>query len=119
MTLLTEKCVACRSDSPRLAEGEIVDLMPQVVEWEVVEEEGVPHLVRSFKVRNFVRAQEFAVKVGEAAEGEGHHPRLTVEWGRITVAWWTHKIKGLHRNDFIMATKTDDIFREMSSSAPV
>ncbi len=116
MTLLKEKCVACRADSPRLAVGEIVDLMPQVVDWEVLEEEGVPHLVRSFKLRNFAQAQAFAAKVGEAAEGEDHHPRLIVEWGRVTVAWWSHKIKGLHRNDFIMASKTDDIFLELPST---
>ena len=93
-----------------------MDLMPQVVEWEVLDEEGVPHLARSFRFRNFVEAQDFAVKVGEAAEGEGHHPRLIVEWGRVSVAWWSHKIKGLHRNDFIMAAKTDEIFDEMSTS---
>jgi 4a-hydroxytetrahydrobiopterin dehydratase len=54
---------------------------------------------------------EFTKKVGELAEVEGHHPALLTEWGRTTVTWWTHKIKGLHRNDFIMAAKTDELYQ--------
>jgi len=54
---------------------------------------------------------EFTNKVGELAEKEGHHPALLTEWGRTTVTWWTHKIKGLHRNDFIMAAKTDELYQ--------
>ena len=51
------------------------------------------------------------------AESEGHHPRLTVEWGRVGVEWWTHKIKGLHRNDFIMASKTETLFEQTMETA--
>jgi 4a-hydroxytetrahydrobiopterin dehydratase len=50
--------------------------------------------------------------VGELAEEQGHHPALLTEWGKVTVTWWTHKIKGLHRNDFIMAAKTDKLYQE-------
>ncbi|HVR28570.1 MAG TPA: 4a-hydroxytetrahydrobiopterin dehydratase, partial [Thermoanaerobaculia bacterium] len=53
---------------------------------------------------------DFTNKVGEIAEEEGHHPALLTEWGKVTVGWWTHKIKGLHRNDFIMAAKTDEAY---------
>ena len=56
---------------------------------------------------DFAQALAFTQKVGELAEEERHHPALLTEWGRVTVAWWTHKIRGLHRNDFIMAAKTD------------
>ena len=63
---------------------------------------------------DFVAAQAFAIGVGDAAEAEGHHPRITLEWGRVKVEWWTHKIKGLHRNDFIMAAKTDDLYARQS-----
>lgn len=52
----------------------------------------------------------FASLVADIADSEGHHPRLTVEWGRVNVAWWTHKINDLHRNDFIMAAKTDELY---------
>jgi 4a-hydroxytetrahydrobiopterin dehydratase len=47
--------------------------------------------------------------VGEVAEAEDHHPALLTEWGKVTVTWWTHAVKGLHRNDFIAAAKTDQL----------
>ncbi|HSE95394.1 MAG TPA: 4a-hydroxytetrahydrobiopterin dehydratase, partial [Methylomirabilota bacterium] len=55
----------------------------------------------------FVAALDFTNRVGALAEAEGHHPALLTEWGRVTVSWWTHAIRGLHRNDFVMAAKTD------------
>jgi 4a-hydroxytetrahydrobiopterin dehydratase len=67
----------------------------------------------SFRVyKNFVEALHFTNKVGELAETEGHHPSLLTEWGKVTVTWWTHKINGLHRNDFIMAAKTDELYAQ-------
>ena len=63
------------------------------------------------------RSLDFALRVGRAAEEEGHHPLLTVEWGKCTVVWWTHKIRGLHRNDFIMAAKTDRLYEEAAAQA--
>ena len=60
--------------------------------------------------RNFTESLTFTNQVGKIAEEQGHHPVLVTEWGRVTVTWWTHKIKGLHRNDFIMAAKTDQIY---------
>jgi 4a-hydroxytetrahydrobiopterin dehydratase len=84
-------------------------LHPSVPEWQVLEVDGIPRLQRTFKFKNFVQALDFTNKVGELAEAEDHHPALLTEWGKVTVAWWTHKIKGLHRNDFIMAAKTDSI----------
>jgi len=56
--------------------------------------------------------QSLTNRVGALAEAEGHHPALLTEWGRVTVTWWTHKIRGLHRNDFIMAAKTDGLVTE-------
>ena len=113
MTLAREKCVACRRDSPRVTDEEIAELQPLVTEWRLAEDGGIKRLDRTFMVTGFAEAMSFADKVGEAAEEEGHHPRLTVEWGRVNVAWWTHKIKGLHRNDFIMAAKTDELFADL------
>ena len=80
-------------------------------EWELVEVDGVERLRRVFSFDDFAGALAFANEVGELAEREGHHPALLVEWGRTTVSWWTHKIRGLHRNDFVMAAKTDRITR--------
>ncbi len=111
MTLAKERCVACRADSPQVTSEEMAELHPIVHEWELSETGGIKRLERSFRLRNFAQAIGFAMQVGEAAEEEGHHPRMTVEWGRVKVEWWTHKIKGLHRNDFVMAAKTDEIFQ--------
>ena len=104
------KCSACRGDEPPLTDEEIEELMPQVVEWELVEREGIKRLERTFKFRNFAQALAFTDEVGEIAEEEGHHPVIELTWGRATVTWYTHKIEGLHQNDFIMAAKTDKVY---------
>ena len=105
--LAASSCVACRADAPRVSEDEVAELHPHVPEWRLHEVDGVPRLTRAFTFSNFAEALDFTRRVGEIAEAEGHHPALLTEWGRVTVSWWTHKIKGLHRNDFVMAAKTD------------
>ena len=104
-------CVACRRDAPTVTEAESAELHRQVPDWEIVQVEGVKRLVRTFPAQDFANALEFTNKVAALAEEQGHHPALLTEWGRTTVSWWTHKIKGLHRNDFIMAAKTDELAR--------
>lgn len=108
--LAQQKCVACRGDEPPASDEEIARYRPQVPDWQVVERGGIPRLERAFKFSDFVQALAFTNRVGQVAEAEGHHPALLTEWGRVTVTWWTHKIRGLHRNDFIMAAKTDQLF---------
>ncbi len=102
-------CVACRKGAPTVTAAELAELHPHVAGWEIVEHDGIKRLRRVFGFDDFARALEFTNRVGELAEDEGHHPALLTEWGRTTVTWWTHKIKGLHRNDFIMAAKTDEL----------
>ena len=111
-TLSAERCVACRRDSPRVTEAEVADLKRQIPDWQLVERDGVAQLERTFHVVTFADALAFTNRVGALAEEEGHHPALLTEWGRVTVTWWTHKIRGLHRNDFIMAAKTDALAAE-------
>ena len=113
-TLTQERCVACRADAPRLTDDELAVLRPRIPDWTLVERDGIPRLERSFKVRDFKAALELTNKIGALAEEEGHHPALLTEWGRVTVTWWTHKIRGLHRNDVIMAAKTDQLAAGMS-----
>ena len=113
-TLVNERCVACRADSPRVTEQEMQELLPQIPEWRIVEREGIPRLERTYKFKNFREALAFTNRVGELAEQEDHHPMLCTEYGKTTVTWWTHKIKGLHRNDFVMAAKCDAMY----ASAP-
>lgn len=108
------RCVACRSDAPTMTEAEIAELHPQVSEWEIVEQDGAKKLIRVFRFDDFAQALAFTNALGQVAEEEGHHPALLTEWGRTTVTWWTHKIKGLHRNDFVMAAKADELYRRLS-----
>src|SRR5688572_12340526 len=93
-------CVACRSGEPTLTDAEISELQPQVPEWQILEVDGVKRLQRTFKVKNFIEAMALANKVAVIAEKEDHHPLIATEWGKVNVQWWTHKIKGLHKNDF-------------------
>ena len=104
------KCVPCRGDDPALTEPEIAELRPQVPDWQILDPNGVKHLVREFKFKDFSQALGFTNQVGALAEQEDHHPSLLTEWGKVTVTWWTHKINGLHRNDFVMAAKTDRLY---------
>jgi 4a-hydroxytetrahydrobiopterin dehydratase len=112
-----ERCVACRKDSPRVTIAEIAELKPQIPEWNIVEHGEIPRLERIFRVKNFVQALDFTNKIGGLAEEEGHHPAILTEYGKVTVVWWTHKIKGLHRNDFIMAAKTDQIATQLAEQS--
>ena len=112
-TLQESRCTACRADAPRVTDPEIAELKPQIPDWQIVERDGIPQLERVFRVNNFVEALEFTNKVGALAESEGHHPAILTQWGSVTVTWWTHKIRGLHRNDFIMASKTDRLAAEL------
>jgi 4a-hydroxytetrahydrobiopterin dehydratase len=109
-TLSQMKCVACRRDAPTVTDEEVAELLPQIPDWELVELDGIRRLTRSFRFADFAEALAFTNKVGEIAEEEGHHPALLTEWGKVGVTWWTHKIKGLHRNDFIMAAKTSELY---------
>lgn len=110
MTSLTElKCVACRGGEPTVTPEEAEEYYPQIPEWTTIEVDGIQHLQRVFKFKDFAAALDFTNRVGEIAEAEDHHPKLITEWGKVTVEWWTHVIKGLHRNDFVMAAKTDKL----------
>jgi 4a-hydroxytetrahydrobiopterin dehydratase len=110
--LTKQKCEACRADAPRVTEAEARELGRQVPDWATVVRDGIPRLERVFAFRDFAGALAFTNAVGEIAEDEGHHPALLTEWGKVTVGWWTHKIRGLHRNDFIMAAKTDELYKD-------
>jgi pterin-4a-carbinolamine dehydratase/ribosomal protein S18 acetylase RimI-like enzyme len=116
-TLSQERCVACRRGAPQLTDDELAQLRTQIPDWQVVERDGVRRLERVFGLRNFAAALTFANHIGALAEAEGHHPAILTEWGRVTVSWWTHKIGGLHRNDAVMAAKTDRIFAELNERA--
>jgi 4a-hydroxytetrahydrobiopterin dehydratase len=108
--LASMTCVACRGDEPALTPEEIGDVRRQTPDWQIVQRAGMEALERIFTFPDFAAALAFTNMVGALAEEQGHHPALLTEWGRVTVTWWTHAIRGLHRNDFIMAAKTDETY---------
>ena len=105
--LWEQTCVPCRGTAQPLTEEDLNRCLRELPDWTVVEEEGVRKLTRSYTFPDFRRAMEFANRVGALAEEANHHPRLCTEWGAVTVMWWTHSINDLHRNDCIMAARTD------------
>tara|TARA_Y100001970_G_scaffold245009_1_gene311682 strand:+ start:376 stop:717 length:342 start_codon:yes stop_codon:yes gene_type:complete len=109
--LSQSSCEACRLDAPVLSEQEIRELAPQIPSWIVHEEDGIKRLICSFAFSSYEDSVNFTNKVAKLAEQEDHHPEIVLEWGNVTVSWWSHKIKGLHKNDFICASKTDDLFK--------
>jgi 4a-hydroxytetrahydrobiopterin dehydratase len=114
--LNNENCVPCRGGEPVLQDAEIERFQRQVPEWNVIEVQGEKRLERIFKFKDFAQALEFTDQIGRLAEQQGHHPALLTEWGKVTVWWWTHKIHGLHRNDFVMASKSDAQYHPGSGS---
>ena len=110
--LIRQTCEPCRVGAPPASEAEIAAWRPQIPDWEIVARDGIPRLERVFSFPNFVEALSFTNRVGALAEEQGHHPALLTEWGRVTVSWWTHKIRNLHVNDFVMAARTDAVFGE-------
>ena len=111
MTSLNQQtCEACRAGAPQVTDTELAQLIKQIPEWTAHAVAGVLQLRREFKFKNFKDAIAFTNRVGDMAETENHHPAILTEWGKVTVSWWTHKINGLHQNDFICASKTDQLF---------
>ena len=107
---LKQNCVPVSSAEDALKDDQIAELKGYIPDWEMVEAEDGRHLKREFEFEDFVKALQFAQFIGERAELQQHHPRLVVEWGQVTVEWWTHEVSGLHTNDFIMAVKTDNVY---------
>jgi 4a-hydroxytetrahydrobiopterin dehydratase len=109
MKLADEQCESCHAGAPRVAGDDIPSLLASVPGWELVTIREIPRLKRVFRVEGWEPAVDLANQIAELASRHDHHPSLLVEWGKVTVQWWTHSIKGLHRNDFIMAAKVNDI----------
>jgi 4a-hydroxytetrahydrobiopterin dehydratase len=107
MSLATKSCTPCRGGIPALTRDEAERLLAQAPGWTLSAD--ATQLERSFGFRDYAGALALVEKVSEIAEAEGHHPDIAFGWGYCRVVWWTHKIKGLHENDFIMAAKTNAV----------
>jgi 4a-hydroxytetrahydrobiopterin dehydratase len=103
-------CLPCKRGDPPVTDEEIRAALPAIPRWGIGEDKGIPQLRRVFRFEDFLSALAFTNRVGYLAEQEGHHPQVITEWGKVTVIWWTHAIKNLHQNDFIMAAKTDELY---------
>ncbi len=110
MTNLTEMHCVRPKKGDRLDDQEREEFAVQIPEWSVIDEHEVPKITRTYKFQNFSQALAFSVQVGVLAEKEDHHPAILTEWGKVKVTLWTHHIQGLHRNDFILAAKADQIY---------
>ena len=102
-----EACQAGASPADAASRSAFLDAHP---DWVVEDVQGVPQLVRVYSFPDFEAAVTFTNAIAMMAEEEDHHPAITTEWGRVTLRWWTHKIKDLHRNDLIAAAKSDVIY---------
>lgn len=107
----------CRKGMPALTPVELDAVLQDLPAWQVIQQDGVDQLQRLYTFRNFAAALAFANAVGAIAEALDHHPTMTVEWGKVTVRWWTHVIHGLHRNDCIMAARTDACYQPLAGAS--
>ena len=106
--LASNTCEACRIDAPMVSDDEALILIKEIEGWDLIDD-GVKKLKKEFSFSNYSDSVDFSNKVSDMAEKEDHHPQIILEWGKVTVIWWSHKIKGLHKNDFICAAKTNNI----------
>jgi 4a-hydroxytetrahydrobiopterin dehydratase len=108
--LAGRSCVPCRGGVPSLEESAARALLAQTPGWRL--EEGGTRLKRGFEFADFVEAMRFVNRVAEVAEAEGHHPDIAIHWNKVELTLWTHKIGGLHENDFILAAKVDALLQD-------
>ena len=106
--LASSTCEACRIDAPMVSDDEAFILIKEKEGWDLIDD-GVKKLKKEFSFSNYNDSVDFSNKVSDMAEHEDHHPQIILEWGKVTVIWWSHKIRGLHKNDFICAAKTNKI----------
>ena len=112
--LASKKCVPCRGGVPTLTASEAEKLREETPEWAL--SQNATRLARRFEFADFKAAIEFVNRVAELAEEQGHHPDIAIHWNKVDLLLWTHKIGGLHENDFVMAAKIDRLLEEPKGS---
>lgn len=108
--LTSKKCIPCSVDIPPMEGTKAKELIKELPHWELFEKDNTLRIKKDFKFRNFKEALNFVNKVGVIAEAEGHHPNINLhDWNKVEIENYTHKINGLHENDFILAAKIENI----------
>ena len=106
--LSSQSCEACQIDAPKVPQDQIQILLSEIIGWVLIEE-PINKIQKIFSFKSYKDSVDFSNKVSSLADDEDHHPQIVLEWGKVTVIWWSHKIEGLHKNDFICAAKTDKL----------
>lgn len=107
--LATEALDTSKAAATRLPTEQVESLLSQLPDWQLKNVDSVERVEKVYKFKDFSAALAFTNQVGALAEQEDHHPALLTEWGQVTVTWWSHALGGLHRNDLIMAARTDQL----------
>lgn len=108
-SLAESHCEPCEGGVSSFDPSQINEYLQKVDEWNQIEENGVPKIRKTYSFQDFVQAVEFVDEITEIAELEGHHPVLKVSYGGVVVTLWTHAVDGLTENDFILASKLDQV----------
>ncbi len=111
-SLAGKKCGPCSGGVKPLKGALLTKLLEQLGNgWEIIDEH---YLEKQYKFKDFAQALDFVNKVGQLAEQQGHHPDIHLAWGKVKLVLWTHKIDGLHENDFILAAGADKLYTPAS-----
>jgi 4a-hydroxytetrahydrobiopterin dehydratase len=105
-------CSACEIGAPSVPHDQQIELLKDLDGW-IIDNSDISKLTKEFKFNNYEQSIAFANLIADLAESQDHHPKITLEWGAVNLSWWSHKIKGLHMNDFICASKSESIYQEM------
>jgi len=105
--LADQSILPCDTNSRTLSKTDIKSHLYELDNWELNTENKIEQIIKTFNFKNFIEALSFTNDIAVLAEQENHHPKICLEWGRVTISWWTHSVNGLFINDFIMAAKCD------------
>jgi len=112
-TLSDQPIQTCNQKSIALTQDTINKHLIELDEWQLINEQGISKIFKSYSFKNFLSAIHFANSVAALAELDNHHPRICIEWGKVTLTWWTHSISGLFINDFIMAARCEKAYEDL------